>query len=169
MLVTITLCTALVVLMIWAAKVSAEGEMLMPGTATPLPVPERPMLCGEPGALLTMLMLPVSAAAVSGVKVTLMAQLPAGTTGGVSSGQVLVKPKSPVPVMLDITRLAVPLLERVTAVGGLVVLTVRAPKLMLGGVRVTPADGAAVTVRLKGVALLLPAGVTMRPAAMVPE
>ena len=132
-LVTVTLCVLLVVLMIWAGKVSADGAMLMPGTATPLPVPDRPMLCGEPGALLTMRMLPVSAAAVSGVKVTKMLQLPAGASGGVRRGQVLVKPKSPRPVMLEMTRLAPPLLVRVTPVGGLVVLTVRAPKLIVGG------------------------------------
>ena len=33
----------------------------------------------------------------------------------------------------------------------------------------TPGDGATVTVRVKGVALLLPAEVTMSPAEMVPE
>ena len=116
-----------------------------------------------------MVTLPVNAAIVSGVKVMLMLQLPAGDSGGVSSGQAVVKPKSPLPVMLAITRLAAPLLVSVTVWAGLVVFTVRVPNINAAEESVTSAVGAGVTVRLNGVALLLPPGVTIRPAAMLPE
>ena len=81
----------------------------------------------------------------------------------------MVKAKSPLEVMLVMLNSAVPELPSDTVLTGLVVLTVRVPKATDGGVRVTAGAGAAVTVRLNGVALLLPAGVTIRPAAMLPE
>ena len=141
----------------------------MPGTAAPLPVPVRAMVWGLPGALLTMVMAPLRAAAVNGVKVMLIGQaMPTASVLG-DSGQLVVKAKSPLPVMLVMLNSAVPELPSVTVLAGLVVLTVRVPKLTDVGVKVTAGAGAAVTVRLNGVALLLPAGVTIRPAAMLPE
>ena len=167
-LVTVTFWAALVVLTICAAKVSAAGATATPGTATAVPDPESAMLCGEPGALLAMVILPLTAATVSGVKVMLKVQLPAAANDGVSSGQVLVKPKLPLPVMLLIVSGPVPLLVRVTVVGGLVVLTVRVPKLTEVGVRVTPGVGAAVTVRVAVLATaLLPVEALKPPAGKV--
>ena len=145
------------------------AAILTLGTATALPVPDKAMTCGLPGALLVMVTLPVSAATVSGVKVMLMAQLPAAASGKLMVGQVVVKPKSPVLVIPEMNRFAVPLLVSVTVFGGLVVLTVLAPKATNGGVSVTAGAGAAVTVMANGVVLLPPAAVTIRPAAILPE
>ena len=91
-LVTTTLCRGLVVLTLCAPKVSAAGAKAMPGTAAPLPVPVRAMLWGLPGALLMMVMAPLRAAAVNGVKVMLIGQVPPAMTGGVEIGQLVVKP-----------------------------------------------------------------------------
>ena len=143
--------------------------MAIPGTALAEPEPLSVMVCGEPGALLTMLMLPLSAATVSGVKVMLIAQVPPAATGGVEIGQVLVKPKSPAPVMLLIIRLAVPLLVSVTTEAGLVVLIVREPKLTAGGTRLIAGDGTRVTESVTALeAALLPAPVTISPAGIDP-
>ena len=168
-LVTTTFCVALVVLTSNGPNASAAGARLMPGTAATVPVPVSPMTCGEPGALLTMVMLPVSAPAVSGVKVILIGQamLTASELG--LSGQVVVKPKSPLAVMLVMVSSAVPELPIDTVLTGLVVFTVRAPKLTLEGVRTTAGVGAAVTVSVTLLdAPLLPAGVTIKPAGMDP-
>ena len=93
----ITFCAALVLLIICALKTSAAGLTLIAGTGMAVPVPESCMLCGEPGALLVIVTAPCSPTAVSGVNVMLTAQLPAGATEALEIGQVLVKPKSPVP------------------------------------------------------------------------
>ena len=167
-LVTVMLCV-LVEPMGTLPRFNVVAGTPMPGTAIAAPVPESEITCGLPGALLVMVTLPVSAATVSGVKVMLMLQFAAAVSGGVRIGQVLVKPKSPLLVMLLMTRLAVPLLVSVMSEFGLVVLTVRLPKATVGGARVTAGAGAAVTVILNGVALLLPAGVTTRPARILPE
>ena len=159
---------ALVVLRVCAPKVSAAGAMAMPGTALAEPVPVRAMVCGEPGALLTTLMLPLRAATVSGVKVMLMAQVPPALIGGVAIGQVLVNPKSPLLVMLLMVRLAVPLLVSVTTVAGLVVLTVRLPKFTVDGARVTAGDATAVTVSIALLpTALLPVDALKPPAGKV--
>ena len=107
----------------------------MTGATTPVPV--RLMVCGEPGALLTMLMLPVRAPALNGVKVMLTGQpMPTASVAG-PIGQLLVTAKLPLAVMLVMVSSAVPELPRVTTVGALVVPTMRVPKATLGGVRVT--------------------------------
>ena len=169
-LVTVTFCAALVVLTVRAAKVSVVGAMLMPGTGIAVPIPVRLMLCGEPAALLATLTAPLSAATVSGVKVTLIAQPVCGASVEVSSGQVEVKPKLPLPVMLLMVSGPVPVLVRMTVVGGLeVVVTVCAPKLIEGGVRRTAGAGATVTMSVTLLeAGLLPALVTISPAGTAP-
>lgn len=111
-------------------------------------MPVSAMLCGEPGALLTMLMLPVRAVALSGVKVMLTGQaMPTASVAGLI-GQLLVTAKLPLAVMLVIVSSADPELPRVTTVAGLVVPTIRLPKATLGGARLTAGVGAAVTVML---------------------
>ena len=150
-------------------KLRVLAAIVTLGTATALPVPDKAMTCGLPGALLVMVMLPARAATVSGVKVMAILQVLAAASGGMSSGQVVVKPKSPLAVILEMTSPAVPLLVSVTVLGGLVVLTVRAPKATVAGVSVTAGAGAAVTVILNGVVLLPPAAVTIKPAEMLPE
>ena len=168
-LVTVTFCVGLVVLTVCAAKVSTAGAMLMPGTGAAVPLPERLMRCGDPVALLATLMKPLIAATLRGVKVTLRAQFAPAATCAVEIGQVEVKPKSPVPVMLLMVSGPVPVLVRATAVAGLVVLTVRAPKLMLVGENVTAGAGATVTMRVTLLEVaLLPALVTMSPAGTAP-
>ena len=167
-LVTTTRCTVLVEFTVCGPKASAAGARLMPGTAAAVPLPVRPMTCGEPGALLTMVMLPVRAPAVSGVKVILIGQamLTASELG--LSGQVVVKPKSPLAVMLVMVSSAVPELPSDTVLTGLVVLTVRAPKLTDAGARLTAGEGAAVTVRLAVLVLVLvPAPAVNAPGMMV--
>ena len=149
-LVTSTFCVALLVLIVRAVKMSAAGTRLIPGTAPALPVPLSVIVCGEPGALLTITMLPVRFTAVSGVKVMLIGQaMPTARVEG-ESGQEVVKPKSPLAVMLVIESSAVPELPSVTVVGGLVVLTLRAINVTVAGVSETAGVGRATAVPESG-------------------
>lgn len=156
-LVTTTFCVALLVLAVCAAKASDAGARLMPGTGKAVPVPVSVMMCGEPGALLTIVMLPEIAVAVSGVKVMLIGQARLTASEAGLIGQEVVKPKSPLAVMLVIVSRPVPALPNVTSVAGLVVLTVRAPKTTEGGVRViagAPATPVTLSATLAGVVVL---------------
>ena len=88
------------------------------------PVPVKLMVCGLPAALSAMLIVAVRDPATVGVKVVLMVQLlPAATL----LPQVFVCAKSPgfVPAseMLEMLRVAFPVLESVTVCGALVVFT----------------------------------------------
>ena len=130
------------------------------------PVPVSAMLCGEPGALLTMLMLPVRAVALSGVKVMLTGQaMPTASVAG-PIGQLLVTAKLPLAVMLVIVSSADPELPRVTTVAGLVVPTIRLPKATLGGARLTAGVGAAVTVSVR-VAVPVPVALVALSATLL--
>ena len=123
--------------MVCAPNPSASVLTPIAATATAVPVPISGMVCGEPGALLVIVIAPLIDVALSGVKVILNTQLPAGATGEPEIGQVLVKPKSPEPVIRLIVKPLVPLLVKVTVATGLVVFTVREPKFISCGDSVT--------------------------------
>ena len=76
-LVNVTVCAALVVPTVCAAKVKLVGERL---TAGAVPVPESAMVCGLLLALSEMVIAPVRSPTVVGVNVTLIVQLPPAAT-----------------------------------------------------------------------------------------
>jgi hypothetical protein len=119
LLVSVTVCPALVVPVVWLAKLRLEGLKV---TAGAVPVPERPTVWGLPVALSVMATLAVRLPVAEGLKVTLMLQLALAAR---LAGQVLVWLKSlalvPVSPMLLMLRDAVPLLVKVTIWAALVV------------------------------------------------
>ncbi len=123
-LVSVTVCAALVVPTVWLAKASEVAERLAV-VAGAVPVPVRVTDCGLSEALSVMLRVPVRVPEAVGVKVTLMLQLAPAAT---ELPQVLVCVKSPlfVPVTAMLVRLseALPVFESVTDCAALVVPTV---------------------------------------------
>src|SRR4051794_41547140 len=108
---------------------------MLAGLATPvmtrsscgtMPVPETPMVCGEPPASSTMVTDPLCAPSVAGVKVTEIVQTEL-TPNAV--GQLLVWPKSPLAAIDEMFRAAFPPLVSVTVCAVEVVLWTTLPKL----------------------------------------
>src|SRR2546427_11379364 len=84
-LLSVTLCAALVVFTSWLANVRLVGERLTKGA---VPVPVRLTMCGLPAALSVMVIAPVRVPVAVGGKVTLMVQLaPAAERKGVVEGK----------------------------------------------------------------------------------
>ena len=80
LLVSVTVCAALVVPTDWLAKARLAGERLTPAAAVLAPVPERPTVWGLPLALSAMLSVAARAPLAEGLKVTLIVHLaPAAT------------------------------------------------------------------------------------------
>jgi hypothetical protein len=132
-LVTVTVCAALVVPTFWLVKVRLEEERLKPG---PVPVPVRLTVWGLPAALSITLTEAVKLPTAAGVNVTLMVQLPLAAT---ELPHVLVCAKSlglaPVSPMLLMVRAAVPVLVRVMVCEALATPTDWLPKARLAGLR----------------------------------
>ena len=79
-LVSVTVCAALVVPTCWLAKVRLALDRETAGAATLLPLPVRLTVCGLPAALSVIVTLAVLVPVAVGVNVTLIVQLaPAGT------------------------------------------------------------------------------------------
>ncbi len=80
LLVSVTVCAALVVPTCWLLKVRLVLERVTAGAVGATPVPVRLTLCGLPAALSVIDSVPVRVPVAVGVKVTLMVQLaPAAT------------------------------------------------------------------------------------------
>jgi hypothetical protein len=114
-----------------AAKVKEVGERLTTGA---VPVPVRLTVWVAELALSVMVTEPLRAPVAVGVKVTLIEQeAPAATL----EPQVLIWEKSPLAVMLEIVRAALPLFVSAIVAGELVVPTTWLPKLYDDGERAT--------------------------------
>src|SRR5262252_5266911 len=74
--VRFTFCAALVVPAAWLANVREVGVKVTAGAATVVPVPDRPIVRGLPGALSVILMLPVRTPAIDGLNVIRKRQKP---------------------------------------------------------------------------------------------
>lgn len=118
----LTPMAALVVFANWLAKESEVAESLAVATEAVLatPLPDNATACGLPVALSATRRLPLSEPAFVGAKVTEMVQLALAAR---VDGQLLVCPKLAGAVMLDIVRLLVELLSKVTFLAVLVVFT----------------------------------------------
>jgi hypothetical protein len=156
-LVSVTLCAAVVVLSVPSVKVSAEADSDATGAA----VPDRVTVCGDPLALSAMFSVAEKLPAPDGEKVTLMVQL---ALAAMPVPQVFVSPKLDVfvpvsvmplmviaaaPVLLNVTTCAAPLVK-LSDVGereatGTALATPVPATLMLC---VVPFDELSVTVRL---------------------
>ena len=112
-------------------KATDVGEKLIPGT--PVPVPVTAKHCGDPAALSVTQMEEASAPATFGENVTLMVQVPDGTT--VEQLFVWVKDVEfpPVGTTAVMTRLPEPGFDTVTAVGDELVPTVCAANAIFVG------------------------------------
>lgn len=135
-LVTVTLCGALVEFTNWEAKVKLLGVTVT--VAGPFTVPFKATVCGLPVALSAMLMAAVRVPAAVGVNVTLIVQL-ASTAN--DAGQVFVSAKSPefgpVRVIPEIANATLPPLVKVTVWAALVVPMVCELNVKLVGARMT--------------------------------
>ena len=111
----------------WLLNVRLDGRRFTPEA---FPVPVRLTVCGLVAALSLTVSVPVRVPPAFGVKVTLIEQVdPAASI----LPQLLLWPKSPLVVMPEISRGAVPGLLRETVSGLLVVLTGCEPKVRLAG------------------------------------
>lgn len=141
--VSVTVCGVLVVFTARLWKVREFGLKVTNGAA---PVPDRFTVCGLPAALSATLSAPVRFPVVVGVNVTLMVQEEVAAR---MPGQLFVSAKSPVAVMPEITRLALPEFVSVTVCGVLVLPTACDTKARLVGDSVTAGTAATpVPVRL---------------------
>ena len=164
-LLRVAACTALVVPRVWLLKIKLVAVRL---TVGPLPVPVRFTVWGLPVALSVMVTVAVRVPGAVGVKVTLIVQFAPGTT---VFAQLLVWPKSPelvpVTVKLVMLKFAVPLLVRVTACAGLVVLTVWLANVKVEAERLT-VEAVPVPERLTVWGLLLALLVRINDAVRLP-
>ena len=117
-LVSVTVCAALVVPTVWLVKVSDVTERLAVVVGA-VPVPVRLTVCGLPEALSVMLKVPVRVPDAVGVNVTLIVQLAPAAT---EPPHVSVSAKSALAAILPvIVRAALPVLDSVTVCAALVV------------------------------------------------
>src|SRR5712692_2717892 len=86
-LVSVTVCAALVVLIVWLANVRLAGDRLTAGAAVEVPVPVRPTECGLPLALSVMVTAAVRVPVAVVVNVTEIVQLALAAS---EAGQLLV-------------------------------------------------------------------------------
>jgi hypothetical protein len=146
-LLSFTLCAALVVPTFWLLNVRLVGERLAAPAAVPVPV--RLTVCGLPAALSETLTVAVRVPAAVGVKVTLIVQLLFAAT---ELPQVFDSAKSPVlvPVMLMLVmlKLEFPVLLKVTLCAALVVPTFWLLNVRLVGERLAVPAAVPVPVRL---------------------
>jgi hypothetical protein len=128
-LVSVTICTALLMPTIWLPKL-----MLLPPSVTmgATPVPVSVTVCGLPGNGSLTVMAPLRMPVAVGVKVTLTLQLAVGARVAGLTGQLLVWAKSPLAATLTVVAEA-PLLLTLTASALLVVPTSWFPKVRLEG------------------------------------
>lgn len=136
-LLNVTVCAGLVVRTFCEANVSFNGETDAAGPPV-VPVPVRLIDCGLPVALSVIEIAAVRVPAALGVNVTLMVQLFAAIT---AAPQVLVWAKSapfaPVMVILEMDKVALPMLNNVTPPAGLVVPTEIVPNEIVEVLKVT--------------------------------
>ena len=122
-LVSVTVWAALVVKRFCEAKVMLNGEIEAAGPPV-VPVPARLIDCGLPVTLSAIETVAVRVPEAVGEKTTLMLQLPPAAT---ETPQVLVWEKSPgfapVIVMLEMDNRALPVLNRLTPLAGLLLPT----------------------------------------------
>jgi len=156
-LFSVTVCGALVVLVVWFPKVSDAGER---ETAAAVPVPVSGTLCGLPAALSVTLTFADRAPVAVGRNVTLIVQLLEGATLGV---QLFVCVKSPllVPAIATLETFSVPepVFVRVTGVAALLVSMTWLPKDTLVGEKLVTAVAAA-PVPLRATVCGLPAALS---------
>jgi hypothetical protein len=127
-LASVIVCGGLVVETVREANVSDVGVSEIAG-ASATPVPDSVTWCGLPGASLLMMRAPAMLPGMSGVNVTLMAQLAPMPS---EAGQALVCPKSPeVKIELMLSG-ALPAFVSVTGIAALVVNTVCDPNTIVG-------------------------------------
>jgi hypothetical protein len=136
-LVSVTVCAALVVPTVWLANVNEEAERLTVVVGA-VPVPVRLTVCGLPEALSVMLKVPVRVPEAVGVKVMLMVQLAPAAT---ELPQLSVSAKSPLGEILVIVRAALPVLDSITVCAALVVPTVWLAKVSEEAERLTAGAG----------------------------
>ena len=127
-------CSVLVVPTVREAKVSDGGVRETVGAAA-RPVPDNVTECGLPGASLVTVSAPVRGPVAVGVNVTLIVH---DVLAARVVAQALAWLKSPVATMELKLSGARPVLVRVIACGALVVPTVPAARVSVGGVRETP-------------------------------
>src|SRR5437868_5113203 len=102
-LVSVTVCAALVVLINWLPKVRLVGDRLTAGAVVPVPVNET--VCGLPAALSVTESVPVREPAAVGVKLTEIVHVADAAT---DVPQLFVWPKSPLAAMLMMVSVAEP-------------------------------------------------------------
>ncbi|HVO88269.1 MAG TPA: hypothetical protein VMV45_06985, partial [Casimicrobiaceae bacterium] len=130
-LVTVTLCAALVVPTVCVPKLTLAWNDNCPGGAPGVPVPLTLIVCGLPAPLLAMVMVAVRGPVAAGLNVTLTVQLAAGLSDeqfDVSGNSVVLS----LATLLTVT-VPLPLLVMVTTDGALVVPTLWSPKMSEDG------------------------------------
>jgi hypothetical protein len=136
-LVSVIVCGALVDNTFWEAKVKLEGEIEAVGPPV-VPVPVSVTVCGLPLALSLTEIDAVRTPAAVGVKTALMVQFPPLAT---EEPQLLVWEKSPgsapVIVMLEIVSVALPMLNKVIPLTGLLAPTASLGKVTLEVLKLT--------------------------------
>src|SRR5580692_7096374 len=148
--VRVTGCDALATPTVWLAKVRVAGARAVLG---PMPIPVKEMWCGDPAALSCSVTDPEREPEAVGVKVIEKLQLPAA---GTLVPQVSVSAKSPLAVMEEIERAALPRLRSSTLCGWLAEPIARAEYVNETGVKPTAGADAAPTLAMK--ASVLPPG-----------
>lgn len=147
-LLTVTVCAALVVLICTLPKLKLAGSGPTTGDKAATPLPARAMACGLPVALLVMVIAPVLLATVAGVNVTLIVQLnPVPRL----APQLLFCANSPDAVILLKVSVALPELVSVTVFAALVTLIGWLPNARLVGVRLTCGVATAMPVPLNAI------------------
>ncbi len=137
-LVSVTVCGALVLPTSWSLKVREVGEKVAAGAGV-VPVPDKATGCGLPVALSAMLRFALSAAVVEGVKVTLIVHCdpPAATDDPQSFVCLKSEALLPPTEMPEIESPALPTFVRVTACEALVEFCPWFPKSTFWGLRAT--------------------------------
>jgi len=154
----VTVCAALVELIVWLANVSELGETPATGVPAAAPVPVRLTVCGLPEALSVTLKVPVRVPEAAGVNVTLMLQFPPAAN---ELPQLLVWPKSPLAAIPVMVSAALPVLESVTVCAALVEFNVWLANVNDAGERLAPGVPGANPVPVRPTICGLPAALSV--------
>jgi len=164
-LVSVMVCAALVVLIVWFPKARLVGASVTAGAVTLVPVPLKVAVCGLPAALSVMVMVPVCVPVAVGAKVTLIEQFAPAAS---EAPQVVVSEYWALAMILEMVREAVPLFVRVMDCAALVEFTVWLANVRLVGDKLTPGEDVPVPVRFTVWGLPLALSVTVIVPVCVP-
>jgi len=142
-----TVCAAEFAPTVVVANVSVAGVKTACGIGGATPVPVNAAVCGEPAALSAMVTVAERLEAAVGVNVTVTAQEEPAASVDPQVPPVEKEPAfAPVRLMLEIFRVALPVLETVMLCEALVVPTVVPANVSDGGARLTTGAGAGMPV-----------------------